>query len=134
MNKHTKGLEFLMKKNKVTVVSGFGRLTGPAKDGIHTVDLESATGEHTELKAKNIILATGSFARTLFDQKPDDRILTNIEILSLAEPPKSLIVIGAGAVGVEFSSIFRSFGIGGHASSSFCRAWCPWKTKTSQRS
>ncbi len=110
VNKHTKGLEFLMKKNKVTVVSGFGRLTGPAKDGIHTVDLESATGEHTQLKAKNIILATGSFARTLFDQKPDDRILTNIEILSLAEPPKSLIVIGAGAVGVEFSSIFRSFG------------------------
>src|ERR1700759_5203927 len=42
--------------------------------------------------------------------KPDERILTNIEILSLAEPPKSLIVIGAGAVGVEFASIFRSFG------------------------
>jgi len=109
VNKHTKGLEFLMKKNKVTVVPGFGRLTGAAKDGIHTVDLESAGG-HTELKAKNIILATGSFARTLFNQKPDDRILTNIEILALAEPPKSLIVIGAGAVGVEFSSIFRSFG------------------------
>ena len=110
VNKHTKGLDFLMKKNKVTVVRGFGRLTGAAKDGIHTVDLESGTGEHAELKARNIIVATGSFARTLFDQKPDDRILTNIEILSLAEPPKSLIVIGAGAVGVEFSSIFRSFG------------------------
>jgi dihydrolipoamide dehydrogenase len=110
VDKHTKGLGFLMKKNKVTVVSGFGRLTGPAQNGIHTVDLESATGDHSLLKAKNIILATGSFARTLFDQKPDDRILTNIEILSLAQPPKSLIVIGAGAVGVEFSSIYRSFG------------------------
>ena len=111
VTKHTKGLEFLMKKNKVTVVSGYGKLTGPAKDGIHTVALsggaDSAAGE---IKAKNIILASGSEARMLFGQQPDDRILTNIEILSLEQPPKSLIVIGAGAVGVEFSSIFRSFG------------------------
>jgi dihydrolipoamide dehydrogenase len=62
------------------------------------------------VKAKNVILATGSEARTLFGLEPDDRILTNIEMLSIAEPPKSLIVIGAGAVGVEFGSIFRSFG------------------------
>ena len=109
VNKHTKGLEFLMKKNKVTVVSGYGRLTGAAKDGIHTVQLTTPSGE-SQLQAKNIILATGSEARTLFGQKPDDRILTNIEILALPEPPKSLIVIGAGAVGVEFGSIFRSFG------------------------
>ena len=109
VTKHTKGLEFLMKKNRVTVVPGYGKLTGPAKDGIHTVSL-TRNGESSELKAKNIILATGSYARTLFGQKPDDRILTNIEILSLPAPPKSLIVIGAGAVGVEFGSIFRSFG------------------------
>ena len=111
VTKHTKGLEFLMKKNKVTVISGFGKLTGPAKDGIHTVALSSgADAAATELKAKNIILATGSEARMLFGQQSDDRILTNIEILALEQPPKSLIVIGAGAVGVEFSSIFRSFG------------------------
>ena len=110
VNKHTKGLEFLMKKNKVTVISGFGRVTGPAKDGIHTVELTAADGSKSELKAKNLILATGSYARTLFDLKPDDTILTNIEILSIPQPPKSLIVIGAGAVGVEFSSIFASFG------------------------
>jgi len=108
--KHTKGLEFLMKKNKVTVVSGYGRLTGPAKDGVHTVDVLSAGGETQQLKARNVLLATGSEARTLFGLEPDDRILTNIEILSIPEPPKSLIVIGAGAVGVEFASIFRSFG------------------------
>jgi len=109
--KHTKGLEFLMKKNKVTVVRGYGRLTGPAgQDGVHTVDVESAGGATQQLRAKNLILATGSEARMLFGNKPDDRVLTNIEILSLAEPPKSLIVIGAGAVGVEFASIFRSFG------------------------
>jgi dihydrolipoamide dehydrogenase len=114
VNKHTKGLEFLMKKNKVTTISGFGRLTGPAigpaKDGIHTIELTASDGTKSEVKSKNIIVATGSEARTLFNLKPDDRILTNIEILSVPEPPKSLIVIGAGAVGVEFSSIFRSFG------------------------
>ena len=110
VNKHTKGLEFLMKKNKVTVVSGYGRLTGATKDGVHTVDLTGAKGEKSELKAKNVILASGSEAKTMFGLAPDDRILTNIEILSISQVPKSLIVIGAGAVGVEFSSIFRSFG------------------------
>src|SRR6185437_14292906 len=111
VTRHTKGLEFLMKKNKVTVVRGYGRLTGPAgHDGVHTVDVESADGATQQLKAKNVILATGSEARMLFGMQPNDRVLTNIEILSLTEPPKSLIVIGAGAVGVEFASIFRSFG------------------------
>jgi dihydrolipoamide dehydrogenase len=110
VNKHTKGLEFLMKKNKVTVVAGFGRVTGAAQNGVHTVSLTGAGGATAELKAKNLILATGSFARMLFGLQPDERILTNIEILSIPQPPKSLIVIGAGAVGVEFGSIFRSFG------------------------
>jgi dihydrolipoamide dehydrogenase len=110
VDKHTKGLGFLMKKNKVTVVSGYGRLTGPAKDGIHTVELTAADNTKSQLKAKNIIVATGSEARTIFGLKPDDRILTNIEILDIPQPPKSLIVIGAGAVGVEFGSIFASFG------------------------
>ncbi len=110
VTKHTKGLEFLMKKNKVTVIKGWGKLTGPARGGIHTVDVSGGGGESQPIKAKNVLLATGSEARTLFGQQPDDRILTNIEILALERPPKSLIVIGAGAVGVEFSSIFRSFG------------------------
>jgi dihydrolipoamide dehydrogenase len=109
VTRHTKGLEFLMKKNKVTVIPGWGKLTGPAKEGVHTINVSGANGE-TQIQARNIILASGSEARTLFGQQPDDRILTNIEILALEQPPKSLIVIGAGAVGVEFSSIFRSFG------------------------
>ncbi|MDR3473772.1 MAG: FAD-dependent oxidoreductase, partial [Devosia sp.] len=108
--KHAKGLEFLMKKNKVTVVPAYGRLTGPAKDGVHTIELTAADGAKSELTAKNILLATGSEAKTIFGLAPDDRILTNIEILSIPEVPKSLIVIGAGAVGIEFASIFRSFG------------------------
>lgn len=109
VSKHVKGLEFLMKKNKVNVIPGFGRLTGPAQGGIHTVELE-AGGEKSHVKAKNVMLAMGSEAKMLPGIKADDRVLTNIEILSLPAPPKSLIVIGAGAVGVEFASIFRSFG------------------------
>ncbi|MDE3201148.1 MAG: dihydrolipoyl dehydrogenase [Acidobacteriota bacterium] len=111
VNKHTKGLEFLMKKNKVTVVRGYGRLTGPAKDGIHTVALSNTPdGAAASVQAKNVIVATGSEAKMIFGLKPDDRILTNIEMLSVPEVPKSLIVIGAGAVGLEFGSIFKSFG------------------------
>jgi dihydrolipoamide dehydrogenase len=110
VTRHTRGLEFLMKKNKVTVIPGYGKLTGAAKDGVHTVALSSVPeGGAGEVKAKNIILASGSEAKMMFGLKPDDRILTNIEILSIPQPPKSLIVIGGGAVGVEFSSIFRSF-------------------------
>ena len=109
VDKHAKGLQFLMRKNKVTVVEGYGRLTGPAKGGIHTVDVESKTGKQ-EIQAKNIILSTGSVARMLPGMQPDEQILTNIEVLSLNTIPKSLIVIGSGAVGVEFASIYKSFG------------------------
>jgi dihydrolipoamide dehydrogenase len=107
--KHVKGLEFLMKKHKVSVIPGYARLTGPAKSGFHTVDVD-AGGQKSQVKAKNLILAFGSRAKLLPGLKADDRILTNIEILSLDQVPKSLVVIGAGAVGVEFASIFRSFG------------------------
>jgi dihydrolipoamide dehydrogenase len=107
--RHAKGLDFLMKKHKIARIEGFGRLTGPAQGGIHAVQV--ASGEATsQIKAKNVILATGSEAKMLPGLEADDRILTNIEILAIEELPKSLIVVGAGAVGMEFSSIFRSFG------------------------
>ena len=109
VDKHAKGLQFLMKKNKVTVIEGYGKLTGPAQGGIHTVEVEGKNGK-TAIKAKNVILSTGSVARVLPGLTPDDRILTNIEVLSLNDIPKSLIVIGSGAVGVEFASIYKSFG------------------------
>jgi dihydrolipoamide dehydrogenase len=110
VSRHIKGLDFLMKKNKVVVIQGTGRLTGPAEAGVHTVGVTAGSGEVSQIKAKNILLATGSAAKMLPGLKPDDRILTNIEILSIAQPPKSLVIIGAGAVGLEFASIFRSFG------------------------
>ena len=117
--KHTKGLDFLMKKNKITVVRGHARLTGPAKDGVLTVDvtaedkgkgLDAETQTATRIQAKKLVIATGSDARMLPGYKADDTILTNMEILTLTKMPKSMIVIGSGAVGVEFASIFKSFG------------------------
>jgi dihydrolipoamide dehydrogenase len=99
--KHTKGLEFLAKKHKVARFSGYARLTGPSVNGVHIVELDTG-GARSQVKAKNVILATGSEARMLAGLKPDDRILTNIEILSLPQPPKSLIVIGALRGGRHF--------------------------------
>jgi dihydrolipoamide dehydrogenase len=108
VSKHAKGLEFLMRKNKVETLKGYGKLTGPAHNGVHTIELKDGS-KSTQVRAKNVILATGSEARMIPGLQPDDRVLTNIEILKLGKVPKSLIVVGAGAVGVEFASIFRSF-------------------------
>ena len=124
ISKHTKGLDFLMKKNKITVVRGHGRLTGPANDGVFTLavsDEDKGKGRdaqaegytqqtNTEVKAKKVVLAMGSDARMLPGYQPDDTILTNMQVLTLPAMPKSLVVIGSGAVGVEFASVFNSFG------------------------
>jgi dihydrolipoamide dehydrogenase len=107
--KHTKGLDFLMKKNKVEIVRGYGRLTGPAKNGVFTIEVKGGDGKNSQLTAKNVILSTGSEARMIPGLTPDAQILTNIEILDISQIPKSLVIVGAGAVGVEFASIFRSF-------------------------
>ena len=111
ITKHVKGLDFLMRKNKVTTIEGTGRLTGAAKNGIHSISVESANGEKKVVQAKNVVIATGSDARMLPGVESDaSSILTNMEILTLPQIPKSMVVIGAGAVGVEFGSIFKSFG------------------------
>ena len=105
VTKHAKGVEFLMKKNKVDVIVGFATIKGPGK-------VEVKTDKGTQfLETKNILIASGSEARMLPGLTPDaDRILTNIEILNLTQVPKSLMIIGAGAVGVEFASMFKRFG------------------------
>ena len=109
VNKHAKGLEFLMRKNKVETIKGYGKLTGPAQSGVLTVEVTN-NGKSMPLKAKNVIVSTGSEARMLPGLEANDRVLTNIEILALKDIPKSLVIVGAGAVGVEFASIFQSFG------------------------
>jgi dihydrolipoamide dehydrogenase len=105
VTKHSKGVEFLLKRAKVERISGYATLKGGGK-----VEVKSDSGVQT-LEAKNIIVATGSEARMLPGLEPDaEFILTNIEILNLTAVPKSLAIIGAGAVGVEFASIFKRFG------------------------
>lgn len=109
--KHVKGLDFLMRKNKITVVRGFGKLTGPAgSDGVHTFEVAAAGGTTEQVRARKLVIATGSDARMLPGLEVGEQILTNNEILGISSIPKSIIVIGSGAVGVEFGSIFRSFG------------------------
>ncbi|MEO6801965.1 MAG: dihydrolipoyl dehydrogenase [Granulicella sp.] len=108
--RHTKGLDFLMKKNKINAIKGYGRLTGPAKDGVHSIEVKGADGKTQIVQAKKVVLAMGSDARMLPGYTADDTIMTNIEILKTPTMPKSLVVVGAGAVGVEFASVFNSFG------------------------
>jgi dihydrolipoamide dehydrogenase len=106
VTKLSKGVEFLLKKNHVETVRGRAKLAGSGK-----ISVTDSKGGTQEIAAKNVVLATGSEARLLPGLEPDGkRILTNKEILSLPEIPKSLVIIGAGAVGVEFASIFHRFG------------------------
>jgi dihydrolipoamide dehydrogenase len=105
VKKHSKGIEFLFKKNKVEWVQGWGRYEGPGR-----VSVEKE-GKKTEIEASNILIVSGSEAKSLPGIEPDHKtILTNRSVLQLPEIPKSLIVVGAGAVGVEFASIYNSFG------------------------
>jgi dihydrolipoamide dehydrogenase len=105
VSKHAQGVEFLMKKNKVDWIKGYGRLAGPGR-----IEVASESGKQI-YEARNIVLATGSEARMLPGLSADDkRIFTNIEILNLREVPKSLAILGCGAVGVEFASCFHRFG------------------------
>ena len=106
VTKLAKGVEFLLKKNKVEMVQGFAQLAGPGR-----ITVTDASNKPREIQAKNIILATGSEAKMLPGLEPDAKtILTNKEILSLKKLPKSMVIIGSGAVGVEFGSIFKRFG------------------------
>src|ERR1700690_3282712 len=110
VSKHAKGVEFLMKKNKVDWVKGYGTILPRSGNGPLQVEVKSETGAQT-LETKNVIIATGSEARMLPGLEPDEKaILTNIEILDLPVIPKTMLIIGAGAVGVEFASIFNRFG------------------------
>lgn len=106
VGKLAKGVEFLMKKNKITVFKGHGRLEGKGR-----VTVTDAQGVTQEVPTRNIIIATGSAPRLLPGmQVQAPRVITSDELLSIDHIPKSMIVLGAGAVGVEFASIFKRFG------------------------
>lgn len=100
----TKGVEFLFKKNKIDWIKGSARLAGKGK-------IEVFEGDKQTLEAKEIIVATGSAARSVSGIEIDrKRIITSDEAIGLRELPKSLVIMGSGAVGVEFASIYKRFG------------------------
>ena len=105
-DKMNKGVTFLMKKNKIDVVMGNGKLIAPNK-----MEVTAADGSKQTLEAKNIIIATGARARELPALKLDGKkIIEYRTAMSLAEQPKSLIVVGSGAIGTEFAYFYNSLG------------------------
>ncbi|MFL5375409.1 MAG: dihydrolipoyl dehydrogenase [Myxococcales bacterium] len=105
VSSNAKGVEFLFRKNKVERVHGHARLAGPGR-----INVAGASGNQV-VEAKHVVLASGSAPRLLPGLKVDgNHIVTSDELLENKTVPKRLIVLGAGAVGVEFASVFRRFG------------------------
>ena len=106
IDKHVGGVEFLMKKNKVTILRGNGVLTGPT-----TVAVSGGESGDVEAVGDNLILATGSAPRSLPGLDPDGRlIITSDEALTRGDVPARVTIVGAGAIGVEWASMYRDFG------------------------
>src|SRR5213078_3270035 len=100
------GVRSLMKTNKVTVIEGLGTISAPGK-----VSIKSSNGETQEIETKNIVIATGSAPVELPFAKFDGKtIVSSTEALEFTEPPKKLVVIGAGAVGLELGSVWNRLG------------------------
>jgi len=104
------GVGHLLKKNKVTVFDGFGRLDGGTA-GARKVAVEKDGKPVAALTAKHVILATGARARTLPGLEPDGKLVwTYREAMVPEAMPKSLLVVGSGAIGIEFASFYRTLG------------------------
>src|SRR5258707_1641526 len=100
------GVRSLMKTDKVTVFEGMGAITAPGK-----VSIKSSSGETQEIESKNIVIATGSAPVELPFAKFDGKtIVCSTEALEFTEPPKKLVVIGAGAIGLELGSVWNRLG------------------------
>lgn len=101
------GISHLMKKHKVTVIEGHGRLSGKGK-----VSIEKQDKQHEEIQANHIILATGARARTLPYLEPDGvQVLTYKQAMVPETLPKTLLVVGSGAIGMEFASFYQTLGV-----------------------
>ena len=102
----SKGVQFLMKKNKIDVINGFGKVK-PGKK----VDVTDKDGKVTEYTADNIIIATGARSRELPNLPQDGKkVIGYRQAMTLPEQPKSIIVVGSGAIGVEFAHFYNSMG------------------------
>ena len=105
VEKMAKGVDFLLRKNKATVFKGYGTVLSPNQIAV------KGEGVSTEVNAKCIIVATGSEAKSLPGYTFDENyILSNVGALDLTAIPKSMLIVGSGAVGVEFASMYNSFG------------------------
>jgi dihydrolipoamide dehydrogenase len=105
-NRLVKGVGFLMKKNKIDIHMGEGKLTAP-----DTLVVTDQDGKTSELKAKNIIIATGAQTAMIPGVEADgEKVLTYLEAILQEKRPESAIIIGAGAIGVEFATIWHSYG------------------------
>ncbi len=103
---NAKGVEFLLKKNGVSLIRGTGRLAGKGR-----VEVDPGDGSPATLRSGKIVLATGSEVKALPGMEFDGRrIISSDHALTLTEVPASMIVLGGGAVGVEFASIYATFG------------------------
>ena len=102
----SKGVQFLLKKNKVEVISGIGKLSGKKK-----VEVSGEDGKKTNLEAEHIILATGARARELPNLKLDGKkVIGYRKAMTLPELPESMVVVGSGAIGSEFAHFYNSMG------------------------
>jgi dihydrolipoamide dehydrogenase len=102
----SKGIEFLFKKNKIEVIKGYGKLKDKS-----TVVVTDSDGKPHEIKAKHIILATGARSRELQNLKQDGgKIIGYRQALSLPKQPKSMVVVGSGAIGSEFAYFYNAIG------------------------
>ncbi|MBW3519269.1 dihydrolipoyl dehydrogenase [Flavobacterium sp. NKUCC04_CG] len=102
----SKGVQFLMKKNKIEVINGFGKVKAGKK-----VDVTDQDGKVTELSADHIIIATGARSRELPNLPQDGKkVIGYRQAMTLAEQPKKMIVVGSGAIGVEFAHFYNAMG------------------------
>jgi dihydrolipoamide dehydrogenase len=102
----SKGVQFLMKKNKIDIIDGFGKIK-PGKK----VDVTAADGKVTEYSADYIIIATGARSRELPNLPQDGKkVIGYRQAMTLAEQPKKMIVVGSGAIGVEFAHFYNAMG------------------------
>ncbi len=105
-DKMSKGVTFLMKKNKIDVIMGFGKLISPTK-----IEVTAADGGKSIVEGKNIVIATGGRARELPSLPLDGvKVIEYRKAMSLPTQPKSMIVVGSGAIGVEFAYFYNSMG------------------------
>jgi dihydrolipoamide dehydrogenase len=105
-DKMSKGIAFLMRKNKIEVINGFGKITGKGK-----IEVSGAENKTQTVEAKHIIIATGGRSRQLPSMPIDGKkIIGYREAMSLPQQPKSMIIVGSGAIGVEFGYFYNSMG------------------------